>query len=185
MKRVSILLAFLYGFTCHAQNITYDDLSSVDWNDHPFSVVEMLLDKGFVFSEKRELEDIFVPGEETSESLYELSYGYLEGNNLVMGAFVGFDESNSGNLTSSVPVLKLVFMHESKNGYTEICDSIKKACAEPDTGFYFAPNSIAYSFKKEIVEGKPAYYIYIDYMTKEEFEAMKKKLNELIEMMNE
>lgn len=181
MKRVSILLAFLYGFTCHAQSITYEDLLSIDWNDHPYSVVELLLDKGFVFSEKRALEDIFVPGEEDSESLYELSYGYLEGNNLVMGAFVCFDESNSGNIPTSMPLLQLVFMHESKNVYTEICDMIKKAYPEPDSGFYFAPNSLAYSFKKEIVEGKPAYYIYIDYLTKEKIESIKKKLNELIE----
>jgi hypothetical protein len=185
MRTLTILFTLIYGFTCHAQNISYDDLSSLDLNNYPFSVVEILLDNGFEFAEKRSIENSPDIDGNTSDSLYELSYSYSEGLNLIMGAFVCADEMNSDKIPTSMPILKLVFMHEKKDLYIELSDEIKKACGEPDSGFYFAPNSLAYNFKKELVEGEPVYYIYIDFLTKEKFEAMKMKLNELLEMMNE
>ncbi len=177
MKAIPLLIALLIGINCHSQNITYDDLISIDWNDYPFSAVEMLIDKGFEYFDKQTIGESFGAGEQTRESLYELIYARPEPKS---GAFVCVDEMSSDNLPPDLPVIKLVFTYESKSAFTELSDEIKSKCGEPYLEFYVSPDSVTFIIEKELRDGEPWYSILIYHMTKEEFEEIRKAVEEIL-----
>lgn len=185
MKKLTIIFTLLYGLTCIAQDITYEGLISTNWNDHPFSIVEMLTEKGFKYMGKLPIDDPLDSSEETRESLYNLIYGYKNALNPIVVVNVVVDEMCINNLSSYWPVVKFRFKYESKDIFNKLSEEIKSASGESDMGFYIAPNSLSFIIDKELFSGEPSYVILIYHMTKEMLEeninAAKKMLEKLIE----
>ena len=185
MKTVLILLTIILSLTCQAQGISYKDLTEVDWNDHPFSLVELLIDKGFEFDQQRTLDgDLFEHEREDKESLYELTYLKINESNAI-GAYVCVDKLNSNELSDNLPAIKLRYMYQSKESYIQLSDEIKEACGEPDMGFYVSSDSLTFVLDKELIDGVPSYYILIYVMSKESMEEMKKAVKKLLQEMSE
>jgi len=183
MKKLTIFFALLFRLTCNAQDITYDGIISTNWNDHPFSIVETLTEKGFNYMGKLSLDDPLNPNEQTRSSLYNLIYGYKNVENPIVVVNVSVDEMCINNISSYWPVVKLRFLHESKNIFNKLSEEIKSACGEPDMGFYFAPNSLTFVIDKELLSGEPTYVILIYRMTKEKFEENKNAAKKMIEQI--
>lgn len=183
MKKLSLIFAFLLSLTCHAQDITYDDIISLDWNDHPFSVVEMLTEKGFKYMGKLPIDDPLDPSEQNRETLYSLVYGYKDVLNPIVTVNVAVDEMYINNISSYWPVLKLRFMFESRNIFNKLSKEIKSACGEPDLGFYISPNSLAFAIDRELFKGEPSYVILIYHMSKEMLEEYKNAAKKILEQL--
>jgi hypothetical protein len=183
MKKLTIIVALLFSLTCNAQDITYDSIISIDWNDHPFSFVEMLTDKGFKYMGKLTIDDQLDPSEQTRETLYNLIYGYNNVQNPIVVVNVVVDEMCINNISSYWPVVKLRFSYESKNIFNKFSEEIKSACGESDMGFYNAPNSLTFAIDKELFSGEPSYIILIYHMSKEMLEEYKNEVKKMLEQL--
>jgi len=183
MKKLSLIFALLLSLTCHAQDITFDDIISLNWKDHPFSIVEMLTEKGYKYIGKLTIDDPLDPSKHNRETLYNLIYGYKDVQNPIVIANVAVDELYINNISSSWPALKLRFMFESRNIFDKLSEEIKLECEESDLGFYIARNSLTFAIDKELFSGEPSYIVLIYHMSKEmleEYENAAKKILEQI-----
>lgn len=183
MKILTIIFALLFSLSCNAQDITYDDIISINWNDHPFSIVELLTEKGFEYMGKLSLDDVLDPSEQSRESLYNLIYGYKNVENPIAVVNVIVDEMCINNISSYWPVVKLRFSPVSKNVYNKLSEEIRSACGEPDLGFYIASNSMTFAIDKELLMGEPNYIILIYHMSKEMLEENKKAAIRMLEQL--
>jgi hypothetical protein len=185
MKRIiiTVIFALLLGLSSNAQNITYDGLISINWNDHPFSIVEMLMEKGFNYMGKLSIGDPLDSSVQTRESLYNLIYGYknLQNPNVVVNVVV--DEMCNNNISSNWPVVKLRFTYKSKNIFNKLSNDIKTACGESFFGFYTAPNSLTFAIDKELFGGEPSYIILIYLLSKEMLEENINAAKEMLEQL--
>jgi hypothetical protein len=180
MKKVSIIFVLIFSLACHAQDIKYDDIISLNWKDHPFSIVEMLTEKGYKFMGKLAIDDPLEPSQQTRETLYNMIYGYMKDQNPISVANVSVDEMCINNISSTWPVVKLRFTHENKNIFNKLSDEIKSACGQPDMGFYIAPYSLTFVIDKELLSGEPNYIILVYYIPKEMLEEFKKVAKEIL-----
>ena len=122
---------------CNAQNITYNELIKLDWSDHPYSIAELLIEKGFKFGGRQIIQgELLRPEESIRETHYQLSYTNVSEHN-IMAAYVCVDELNRGNISDQYPVVKFRFMQPSKARYENLSNEIKSACGDPEMGFYF------------------------------------------------
>ena len=167
----------------YAQNISYNELVSINWDDYPFSLAELLLEKDFEFYDQTPLAEILELEEPPRESYYQLTYGYLKEFDLLSAAYVIVDEMNPENSPSSMPVLKLRFWHQNKSEYTRLTNEIKSSCGEPRSGFYLGDNSTAFIIDKELIDGEPNYYINLYYLTKEEIDEMQTLIDSLKQVL--
>jgi hypothetical protein len=183
MRKLTIIFALLFSLTCNAQEISFDGIISINWNDHPFSIVEMLTEKGFKYMGKLSIDDPLDPSEQTRETLYNLIYGYKNVKNPNVVVNVVVDEMCKNNISSYWPVVKLRFKHESKYIFNKLSEEIKSACGEPDLGFYIASNSLTFAIDKELLSGEPTYVILIYRMSKEKLEENKNAVKKIIEQL--
>jgi hypothetical protein len=178
-KLLMMLFSLVIGFTSSAQDISYDDLNSIDWNEYPFSLVELLLEKDFEFIDQSPVDEILETEGSARESFYQLTYAYLNEFDLLAAAYVLVDEVNTDNIPTPMPVLKLRFWHQNKNEYTILSDEIEAKCGEPSSGFYIGDNSSAFIIDKELLDGEPNYYINLYHLTKDEFDEMEALIDSL------
>lgn len=180
-----MLCSLIISFSSPAQDISYDDLSSIDWGDYPYSLVELLLEHDFEFIDKNLVDEILGLEDRARESYYQLTYAYLEDLDLQSAAYVVVDEMNAESLPATMPVLKLRFWYQKKSEYIRLSDEIKSACGEPNHDFYIGDNSTAFIIDRELLDGEPNYYILFYHMTMEEFEEIKKLSDQILEMFKD
>lgn len=183
MKKLSLIFALLLSFSCHAQEITFDEIISLNWKDHPFSIVEMLTEKGYKYMVKLTIDDPLDPSEQNRETLYDLVYGYKDLQNPIVIANVIVDEMHINNISSSWPALKLRFMFESRHIFNKLSEEIKLECEESDLGFYIARNSLTFAIDRELFNGEPSYIVLIYHMSKEMLEEYENAARKILEQL--
>lgn len=184
-KILLTLFSLVIAITSYAQDISYDELSSIDWNDYPFSLVELLLEKDFEFVNQDLVNEMLETEGAPRETFYQLTYSYTKELNLLGAAYVIVDEANTNSIPSSMPVLKIRFWHQNKNEYIRLGNEIKSACGEPINDFFIGENASAFIIDKDLIDGEPNYYINFYHITKEELEEMKKLSDQILEIFKD
>ncbi|GJM64953.1 hypothetical protein [Persicobacter diffluens] len=183
-KLFIVVFLTITSLTATAQDITFEDLTKINWNEYPFSAGELLTEKGYLYNDKALLQSALTPNEGPRDSFYQLIYTKLSEVD-EMAAYLVVDEIAKGNLPLQMPVIKLVYMNKNKDKFIKLSNEIKEACGDPELEFYFGPNSLAFVIEKQLMEGTPIYSVLAYRMSKKDFDNMQNQLQEAFKKFSE